>query len=105
MASAGKEDQSDEKDAVVYHSGPDPDDRTELSTQILMALDSIPGYDIENSDTVVFEQIDLDALDELFAPVSGTERNGRVVFSVDRFEITVTAAGEITISEASTPEE
>lgn len=82
---------------IVYRTTVDPQGGTELSMGVLMALDSVPGYDIENSETVVFEHIDLDALDELFSAVNGTQRLGHVTFPVDRYQITVTAAGEITV--------
>ena len=98
MASAGKgEDQTERCDRIVYHAAPESHEETELSTAILLALDSIPEYDIENSDTVVYDHIDLDALDELFRPTDGTPRSGEVTFGVDRYEVTATAAGEITI--------
>ena len=77
----------------------DPDDGDELSTSVLMALDEVPGYDIEETRGAIFEQIDLGALDELFRPVEGTEREGRVTFPVDGYEVTVTAGGEITITD------
>lgn len=79
----------------------DPHDGSELSTSVLMALDEVPGYDIEEADSVVFEQIDLGALDDLFRPIDGTEREGRVTFPIDEYEVTVTAAGEITITDGS----
>ena len=79
----------------------DPDDGSELSTSVLMALDEVPEYDIEEADGVVFERIDLGALDELFRPVEGTEREGHVTFPIDGYEVTVTAGGEITITDGS----
>lgn len=82
---------------IVYRTTVDLENGMELSTGILMALDSVPGYDIENSDTVVFDHVDLDALDELFTAVDGTQRQGQVTFPVDRYQVTVTAAGEITV--------
>lgn len=98
MASAGKgKDRAEDGDRVVYHTAPDSPDAVELSTSILLALDSIPGYDIEDSETVVFDHIDLDALDELFSPVDGNPRNGQVTFDIEQYEVTATAAGEITI--------
>lgn len=89
-----------EDSTIVHRSQHDLQDGTKLSTSVLMALDSIPGYDIENGETVIFDHVDLDALDELFRPVSGTPREGRVTFPVDQYEVTVTAAGKITIVEA-----
>lgn len=98
MSHAGKGDCEAERDGpAVYRTTVDPHNGTELSTGVLMALDSVPGYDIENSDTVVFDHVDLDALDELFTTGDGTQRQGRVTFPVGRYEVTVTAAGEITV--------
>lgn len=88
-----------EDGTIVHRSQHDLRDETNLSTSVLIALNSGLGYDLENGDTVVFDHIDLDALDELFQPVNGTPREGRVTFPVDQYEVTVTAAGEITIVE------
>lgn len=97
MDSAGKEkDQAEDRDRIVYHTEPDSRE-TEISTSILMALDSIPGYDIEDSETVVFDHIDLDALDELFSPLDGRPRSGQITFDIDKYEVTATASGAITI--------
>jgi hypothetical protein len=101
MASAGNGNTRSEKEAVVYHSRPENDEDANLSTRVLAALDSVPGYDIENSETVLFDHIDLDALDELFKPVAGQPRHGEVTFPVDQYEVTVTADGEITIRQSS----
>lgn len=98
MSHAGKGGCQGESDGtIVNRTTVDPENGTELSTGVLMALDSVPGYDIENSDIVIFDHVDLDALDELFTAVDGTPQQGQVTFPVDRYQITVTAAGEITI--------
>jgi len=86
-------------ETVVYRSQHDPQDETKLSTSVLIALNEGLEYDLESGDTVVFDHIDLDALDDLFRPVNGSPREGRVTFPVDQYEVTVTAAGEITIAE------
>lgn len=88
-------------ETTVYHLSSDENDEAELSTTILMALDSVPGYDAENSETVVFDHIDLDALDELFSQADGTSSRGKVTFPVANYQVTATAAGEITIREVS----
>lgn len=98
MSDAGQKDGGHNTDkTVVYQSCPDTHGAAKLSTSILEALDSIPGYDIENSDTVVFDHVDLDALDELFTQSGGTSRQGTVTFPVSGYQVTVTAAGEVTI--------
>lgn len=83
-------------DEAVLHRSTVSDD-IELSTGILMALDSVSGYDIENSDSVVFDYVDLDALDELFTAADDDSPQGRVTFPVDQYQVTATAGGEITI--------
>lgn len=81
---------------VVYQTTVDLDE-TELSTAVLMALDSVPGYDIENSDTVVFDSVDLDALDELFTATGSDRHDGQVTFPAGEYQVTATAAGEVTV--------
>jgi len=89
-------------DEVVVTAQHDPDGGTELSTSVLMTLDEIPEYDVERSNDVVVTQVDLEALDNLFAPAAETERAGRVSFPVDEYEVNVTANGDITVTESST---
>lgn len=90
---AGEREQSS---AVVYHTTEDLEE-TDLSTAVLAGLDSVPGYDVEDSDTVVFDHIDLDALDELFARKESDDPQGRVTFPIGEYLVTATASGEITI--------
>jgi len=85
--------------SVVHQSSYDPSSDGSLSTSILLALDEIPGFDIEAGETVVFDYIDLDALDDLFRPVDESRRTGQVTFVVDGYEVTATDDGEITIRE------
>lgn len=82
--------------SVVHQSYHDPDSDVSLSTDILLALDELPQFDVENSDTVMFDHIDLDALDDLFSPTNDA-RAGEVTFTVEDYEVTATATGEITI--------
>ncbi|WP_336133562.1 HalOD1 output domain-containing protein [Natronomonas amylolytica] len=96
MSHAGEGDGRTETDgSVVYRSDSQADQK--LSTRVLEALDSVPGYDVENSDTVVFDHVDLDALDELFGPANGSPHQGHVTFPVDDYRVTVTADGEVTV--------
>lgn len=84
--------------AVVHRSEHDVHGDTEISTSVLMALDSLPGYDIEG-EQIVFDHVDLDALDDIFSPVDGETRTGHVTFTTGAYEVTATANGEITIRE------
>ena len=52
--------------------------------------------------TPLFETIDPDALNALFSPThSGDTRTGSVTFTHDGYEVTVTGAGEVTVSSPS----
>lgn len=101
MSHAGQHDR--ELESIVHRTEHDFDDDVELSTRILLALDSVPGYDVEDGDTVLFDHVDLDALDELFRAVDGARREGHVRFTVDGYEVTVTAKGEITVGSGPAP--
>ena len=85
--------------SIVHRSSHDPSSDGSLSTSILLALDEVPGFDTEDGETVVFDYIDLDALDDLFSPIDGSRRTGQVTFVVDGYEVTATDDGEITIRE------
>lgn len=99
MSHAG---QRGRESAIVHRTAHDFGDDTDLSTRVLLTLDSVPGYDVENGDTVVFDHVDLDALDALFRPVGGTARDGRVSFTVDEYEVTATASGAVTVRNGRT---
>lgn len=86
-------------DSIVYQTEHDPDGGTELSTSVLLALEELPEFDLENSENVVFDDIDLDALDDLFRPVNGDSRSGHVTFPAGQYDVTVTATGQITVWE------
>lgn len=88
---------SDTEGKVVYRSENEAEGETPLSTRVLMALDSVPGCDVENSETVVFDHIDLDALDELFRSTTGAARHTTVTFQFEQYDVTVNALGDITV--------
>lgn len=86
---------SDVEGRILHCSRFDARNGERLTTSVLMALDEIPGCDVESEEFVAFEHVDPDALDALFdGNSSGT---GQVTFPVDEYEITATAAGDIAI--------
>lgn len=96
MSHAGEGDgRTKSSGTVVYHSN--NQENQKLSTSVLEALDSVPGYDVESSDTVVFDHVDLDALDELFTATNGTSPQGEVTFPVSEYHVTVAADGEVVV--------
>jgi hypothetical protein len=96
MSHAGEGDgRVESSGTVVYRSN--SQENQKLSTSVLEALDSVPGYDVESSDTVVFDHVDLDALDELFTTTNGTSPQGKVTFPVSEYHVTVAADGEVVV--------
>jgi hypothetical protein len=82
---------------VVYRT---EHDSGELSTSVLMALDSLPGFDATVNDDMLFKHVDPDALDALFQSNSTAARAvGGVNFPVDDYHVTVSASGDIVIRE------
>lgn len=96
MMANGKEENKADED-VVHRSRHDVHGDEELSTSVLLALDTLPEFDIESGSAVVFDHIDLDALDDIFSPVNGQPRSGHVTFAAGDYEVTATSDGEITI--------
>ena len=63
--------------------------------------DSDASADVQSVGTLtpLFETIDPDALNALFSPThNGDTRTGSVTFTHDGYEVTVTGAGEVTVS-------
>lgn len=81
-------------DSVLYRDHYDPSSE-DLSTNVLLALDEVPEFDAESGDSVVYDFVDLDALDDLFS--STTDERSHVTFGIEDLTVTVTADGEITI--------
>lgn len=82
---------------VVYRTEHDTD---ALSTSVLMALDSLPGFDAKADEEMLFTRVDPDALDALFqSNATAARASGRVSFPVDDYHVTVSAAGSIVIRE------
>jgi hypothetical protein len=88
--------------SVVHRSYHNTSGGTELSTEILLALDSV-GFDTEDSKTVAFDHVDLEALDRLVESMSESQSGSHVEFSIDQYRIAVTASGEITVREQTYP--
>lgn len=99
MTTCGAHEREADEPTVVYRAEYNPDDGTALSTSVLMALESVPEFDMEDGDTVVFDYIDLDALDDLFRPASAGDRGAHVTFPAGEYSVTVSATGEITVRE------
>jgi hypothetical protein len=72
-----------------------------LSTSVLVALDSLTDFDATTSEDLLFDYVDPDALDRLFARSPDTDRTaGWVTFPVADYHVAVGADGEIIIRES-----
>lgn len=72
----------------VYRAPPS-DDEKPVSMAVVEALAEAKGVPPVELDAPLYDVVDIEAIDELFAP-DGDGR-GRVVFTVDDYEVTVTA--------------
>ena len=92
MSCCSKSEPSSE--TVLYRGNYDPS-TDDLSTSVPLALDSVPEFDAQDGDTVVYDFVDLDALENVFATT--TDGRSHVTFGIEDLTVTVTADGEITI--------
>lgn len=67
-----------ESDALVCRRQHDFDGESEVRASVLQVLDSATEYDARDSETTIFEQIDPDALDDLFGPVTDGDRGSAI---------------------------
>lgn len=73
-----------------------------VTTTVLLTLDSMPEFDAEASEDVLFEHVDPDALDALFQSAPGTDRpQGSVNFPVGDYEVSVSATGDVVVRDAT----
>lgn len=86
----------------AYH---DPDRSARLSTTVVHALADAMGGDVTETEFSLYDAVDPDALDRLFAPQGdGTERApGHVAFRVMGHEVTVYHNGHIVITPPAPP--
>lgn len=81
----------------VYH---DPTGSADLTATIVHALADLMGGDVTGTEFSLYDSVDPDALDRIFAPrADGTARPpGHVAFSVEGYRVTVYSDGEIAIT-------
>jgi hypothetical protein len=80
----------------VYRTTHDADAGTPLSKAVLDALESVDGFDLVDGSTVIYDAVDLDALDALFGR-SGSSPDAFVSFPLEGYWITVSAGGTVTV--------
>lgn len=90
----------DDAASVVYQT--DLDEKERVTTNILLALDSLPEFDAENSEELLFEHVDPDALNALFQSATDANRTrGSVTFPIRDYEVRVSARGEVVVRDPS----
>lgn len=70
-------------------------DAESVSLTVVEALASAKGVSPLEIEQPLYGSVDPEALDALFDPVDGAESSGRVVFTVDAYEVTVTASRDV----------
>lgn len=83
---------------VDYYAYHDPESDARLSTTLVHALADVMGVDVTDSGFVLAEEIDPEALDNLFAPPAGDETTGHVAFRANSYRVTVYSNGKIVIT-------
>lgn len=90
--------QSGNEHASIVVRRADFDTTESVSTNVLLALDSLPEFDAKSSDEALFEHVDPDALDALFrSSPDGDRAGGWVYFPVGDYEVSVSARGEVIV--------
>lgn len=81
----------------VYH---DPDSPAQLSTTVAHALADVMASDVSDTEFRLYDCIDPDALDNIFAPTAdGAPRPfGHVAFKIRGYQVTVYDQGQIVIT-------
>ncbi|WP_255196177.1 HalOD1 output domain-containing protein [Halorarius litoreus] len=84
----------------TYHVRHDPDGPAKLSTTVVHALADAMGVDVTHMGFSLYDAVDPDALDLIFAPhPDGTTRPpGHVAFSIQGYQTTVYSTGDIVIT-------
>lgn len=83
-----------------YHARHDPESAAKLSTTVAHALADVMGIEVTDSGFALYDSIDPEALDRLFAPAAdGRLRSaGHVAFAVEGYRVTAYSDGRIVIT-------
>jgi len=82
-----------------YVTTHDPDGTSKLSTTVIHALADVMDSDVSATGFTLYDSVDPDALDRIFAPGDDTQReSGHVAFTVQRYRVTVYGDGRIVIT-------
>lgn len=81
---------------TVYH---DFDGTATVTETVVHALSDVTGMDVTDADFALYDYVDPDSLDRIFAPMhDGTPRStGYLSFAVAGHQVTVYATGQVSI--------
>lgn len=84
----------------TYYAYHDPEGSAALTTTVVHALADVMGADVSDAGFSLYDSVDPDALDRVFAPkADGTPRPpGHIAFGVQGYQVTVYSTGEIVIT-------
>lgn len=99
---AGQRWDSRTNDVYAYH---DPDSAARLSTTVAHALADVMAADVTSTEFSLYDCVDPDALDQVFAPRADGRRRapGHVAFNVLGYRVTVYSSGHIVITPPDPP--
>jgi hypothetical protein len=92
-------------DAGTYYAHHDFDGPAYLSTTVVHALSEVANVDATTTESTLYQHIDPDALDKLFAPTADEtgRRSGQVSFTMWGYTVTVYASGQIAVTASTQP--
>lgn len=78
-----------------------------LAVEVVEAVADAKGVDVMALETTLYEVVDPDALEGLFAPLAdGTPRiGGKLVLEIAGCEVVVDATGDVTVNQPATPDD
>jgi hypothetical protein len=88
-----------------YYAHHDHDSAAKLSTTVIHALADVMGSDVTDAGFELYESIDPDALDRIFAGAEEDASNApsHLAFTVEGHQVTVYSSGEIVITPPTRP--
>jgi hypothetical protein len=89
----------------TYYAQHDFDGTAKLSTTLIHALSEVANIDTTDTETTLYQHIDPEALDTIFAP-AGSEAprsNGQLSFPIWGYNVTIYSNGQIVISAPQQP--
>lgn len=84
---------------MEYHVTHDPESAAHVSTTVVHALADVMDVGVTDTGFALYDSIDPDALDRIFAATpAGRRRPGHVAFAVEGYRVTVYSGGQIVIT-------